>query len=269
MTNSGRTHDASLRRARRDKLVAAARAGAASLDGTGVDVLVTGSLARGQTHPWSDLDLLLRSRDGRYDRAYEMSLKVLRAVEGTGLWEVDVVPEESVQPALIPGMIGGARSVYDIPELAELPDPDLAQLRAAQSLEFACSRARKMLEEVRNMPDSGEILRRATPAVILTQLSYKAALAVKRLAVFQDDGRSAFLDGDRSEPVVQELLDRLSDPFERPAMLTEDVKSPLLWLLTGEDRDNTRVDATLDALEGWIPHLRSTTEQTDTHGLSL
>lgn len=281
MTSWNRTNDVGLRRARHDKLVTAARAGAAAVEGTRFEILVTGSVARGQTHPWSDLDLLLRSRDGSYERSSDIVLKVLNVVFGAGISEVDIVPEDTVQPELVPGTIGGARSVHDIPPLADLPDPDLAPLRAAQSLEIACTRARNMIEEARTMPESTdikvqEIIRRTTPQMVRTQLSYKAALAIKRLAVFQDGGRSAFLDGDKSEEALIDLLDRLAEPadepFERPAMLTEAVKRPLLWLLAGDDLDTAEIDAevddeALDALEGWIFHLRSTTDRTDTHGL--
>jgi UTP:GlnB (protein PII) uridylyltransferase len=57
-----RTWDTALRERRRSTLIQAAEAAHAAAVDSSFDLLVTGSLARGQVHPWSDLDLILRAK---------------------------------------------------------------------------------------------------------------------------------------------------------------------------------------------------------------
>lgn len=273
-----RTHDPRLRRLRWEELVRGALAASKAARACGLEVLVTGSLSRGQTHPWSDLDLLLRAPEG-VEASYDARRGIGRAIEARDLYAYDLVPEAGIIPALRKGMVEGAISLDALPELGELPDADLAPLRAAQSLEFTVEHVRRSIaeeaEHAEEDPENARIYKSYGVRIGRSQLQGKAELALKRLAVFQDGGRSSFLDGDHSEATVSDLLQRLSspasEPFERPAMLPPEVVPHLLWLIGGDSLDDTDVEKrladALDAIEAWVPLLRSTTDRTEMHGL--
>lgn len=276
-----RTQDLDLREARRLRLLSAARTASDAVPSDKGEILVTGSLARGQVHPWSDLDLILKLDEPEKD--YGLRHDVIVAVEESGFHDFDLIMEDQIIPQMAKGLLGGAVPVAAIPILASLPDADLAPLRAAQSLEITCEKVRETMEELTARSASGEdteeirsILLSYVPQMSRDRLREKAGLALKRLAAFQDGGQSSFLDGDRSEGAVQELLDRLAqpadEPMDRPAMLTPEALPSVLWLMSGDDGDETDLDkkvmAALDACEGWAKHLRSTTELTQAHGLS-
>jgi hypothetical protein len=139
-----RTWDDDLREARRLLLLERVRIVSDAVAGTPFAVAVTGSLARGQVHPWSDLDLLMFRRDGGEEFG-EDGLNLRAAILfGGGFSDLDLVPVQQVPPALAEGMLGSAVAVDDIPDLADLPDPRLSITRTAMSMRFALRHSRSV-----------------------------------------------------------------------------------------------------------------------------
>lgn len=268
-----RTWDEELREERRMLLLARARSVEARLSGTPFSVSVTGSLSRGQVHPWSDLDLLMYRRDGG-DLGEEGRRLRAEIVFGVEFQEFDLVPVEDVPPALERGMFGSAVAVEDVPALEGLPEPRLAIARTAMSIGFALEQCRAM---DRGMADGSE-LRKYAAMSALRDLYSKAGLWLKRLLVFQDGGRSAWLDDHEEEGALRAALERLAgpadEPFPRPAVLDRGQASTLAFLaLEAPDfgyADEDVVSAfreCRDTLDGLVRDLHEMVTDRSTHGL--
>lgn len=277
-----RTWDRDLREGRRTTLARNARTISDAMEGTPFMVAVTGSLSRGQVHPWSDLDLLMQRRDG--DEIGEEG-RALRSkiVLWADFHDFDLVPMEDVPAALFEGILGSAVAVDDIPDLCELPDPRLAIARTAMSMRFALQMSRDIddgrLDDEMSAASSEIDRLRAFSA--MRPLMSKAGLWAKRLLVFQDGGRSAWLDDHDDEDALEEALSRLArpaaEPLERPAILTPDAAETLAFLLSdasvygyAEDEDLVEaLRATRRSIDEAVESLYGLEADHSTHGLSL
>jgi hypothetical protein len=234
-----RTWDDDLREARRLLLIDRARIVSDAVAGTPFAVAVTGSLSRGQVHPWSDLDLLMFRRVGEEKLGEEGRKLRADILFGVDFHDLDLVPMEHVPPALAEGMLGSAVAVDDVPDLDELPDPRLSITRTAMSMRFALEQSRsvdlgRLDKNRRGRPSETD---RLIAFAAFRDLYAKAGLWAKRLLVFQDGGRSAWLDDHDEEDALEEALIRLASPaeapFQRPAVFDEDDAHTLGFLVLG------------------------------------
>lgn len=278
-----RTWDRNLREERRTTLARNARTISDAMEGTPFMVAVTGSLSRGQVHPWSDLDLLMQRRDGDDEIGEEGRALRSKIVLWADFHDFDLVPLEDVPAALFEGMIGSAVAIDDIPDLCELPDTRLAIARTAMSMRFALQMSRDIddgrLDDEMSAASSEIDRLRAFSA--MRPLMSKAGLWAKRLLVFQDGGRSAWLDDHDDEDALEEALSRLArpaaEPLERPAILTHDAAETLAFLLSdasvygyAEDEDLVEaLRATRRSLDEAVESLYGLEADHSTHGLSL
>lgn len=289
-----RTYDNSLRQARYDYLVAAAERGAEFVKGSGFDLKVTGSLSRGQVHPWSDLDLLLVRTDPEAVMSWDLSYGAEKAAQGNDHSNlIDVMFEEDLVGGLKVGILGSAVPISRLPSLGELPMKELSLPRCAMSLSFVIKAVlrdkqttKSLIAERELSPEKDEhtirTLWKSHQSISLNRLLDKAELALKRLAVFYDGGRSSFLDGDRSQETIVDLVTCLSKPsdlpFTRPPVLTNDAASliaPLFNDLRHEiyimeidlGLEAVRIKQLLTAYVGWLRYLLTLTDLRQTHGL--
>lgn len=278
-----RTWNDDLREARRLLLLERARIVDAAVSGTPFAVSVTGSLSRGQVHPWSDLDLLMHRRDGDGELGEEGRRLRSDIIFGVDFHDMDLVPVEHVPAALAQGMLGSAVAVDDVPELSDLPDPRLAITRTAMSMSFALEQSRRsdggrLDEEYVGEPSERD---RLAAFVAMRDLYSKAGLWAKRLLVFQDGGQSAWLDDPDEEDSLEEALWRLArpseEPFERPALFDDDDAHTLGFLVLGASDfgygEREDVVAALRTLRGnldlLVDDLYDLEADRSTHGLSI
>lgn len=280
-----RTYDLDLREARRLLLRDAAERVAEAVDGSGFEAWVTGSLSRGQVHPWSDLDIVLIRTNPDAVEDYGLEVTGIRAA---GEVPADVVFEKDVYEPLQKGMLGSLVRPGDVPPLADLPDPGLAPIRAAFSIETILARIEKENAEIAALAEREgdksmlELLKRTRASRSYRALAHRMETSLKRLAVFHDGGRSKWLDDGTDMQALEGLLDRLREPaetpFPRPAVMTEDAAEAARWLLDEEqdpdwhrgeaDGMERRLEASVAALKDWTAVLRNASDLTETHGLA-
>jgi len=278
-----RTFDRELRESRRRLLAEAAARVAASVDGSEFEAMVSGSLSRGQTHPWSDLDVVLVKKDADASEDFELEMAARQAA---GEVPADVMFERDVYEPLQRGILGSLVRPDEIPPLAELPDPDLALVRAAFSMETAIDQILESEAELETRPRDGDekfenMLRRAKLSRAYRHLSQRMDLNLKRLAAFQDGGRSKWLDDSSNMRALAGLLGRLQEPatapFPRPAVMTREAAEAVRWLQQ-DDLDpywnpgkleamDARMKETVSAILDWTTLLRHVSKETETHGL--
>ena len=218
-----RTYDAVAREHRRRELAHAAMSAAEAFDrsATGMEMYVSGSLSRGQTHPWSDLDLVIlrngRERDPEAD--FELRNAIRRAVQDV---KCDVVFEDEIPPPLALGMMGSLVRPEDVPDLAPLPTVQTVYARLAMSLGFALRTSRELIDAYARITRNSDISENLFREGALRFLSDKADFWLSKLAVFVDGGQSGWLD-DGDEAELREMLLRLCEtadaPFPRPAVM--------------------------------------------------
>lgn len=219
-----RTYDTEFREARRVELSNAALAASEAVSGDrGMDILVTGSLSRGQVHHWSDLDLVVVRNGVQPDRDRD---RVLREAvyDAVGHLECDVVFEEHVPDPLRRGMMGSLVAPSDLPGLAPLPAIETVYARLDMSLFYALRETEELADAYGRIAANGSGRpHRLVRDGALRALSAKTDFWLKKLAVFVDGGQSPWLDdGDRGD--LADLLLRLSkpsdEPFARPAVVS-------------------------------------------------
>lgn len=287
-TSIFRTFDNELRDSRFALLKAAALAAATAAEGSGFDAMVTGSLSRGQTHPWSDLDVVLVRQDPEAEQDYELESNLESNVSlAIGHVGGDVVFADDIIEPLKKGMLGSLVRPADIPPLGDLPDFNLALSRAAISMEVTLShietsdfRGHSTVAQDKRLRG---ILRRSAISRTFRMLSVRADISLKRLAVYQDGGQSPWLDDHADMKALSALLKRLqapaSFPIERPAVMTADAAKALRWLLGSEpdfmgynlrqtEAAERKEADTRSAIKEWAGLLRRVSPTTETHGLS-
>jgi len=268
-----RTSDADLRQARYDKLVKAAKIANVMAVEAGIDLRVTGSLSRGETHPWSDLDLVAIMPDEKNKNDRAPFFQIMQAIENSGIMEYDVIPSYTIFEPLKPALLHSAILISAIPPISELPNPDLALTRGSQSLALALEVVRGNMihseEAAQRYPDTADDIKESYRDMALSILRTKAELALRRLAVFQDGGRSPWLDGSVNPNDLTELIDRLSIARDDHPTLIPD-PAYLLQILT-YDYDTTYSQEVFDRLIGfvkeWVDVMRAATPLEDTSGL--
>lgn len=242
MDDFPRTFDKELREGRRAYLTAAAsRAEEALSDDSGYRLMVTGSLSRGQVHPWSDLDLVLVLRDGMdaaMDNEARSDLR-RRIIDAVDMYEADIVFDDEVVEGLRKGMLGSLVEVADIPALADLPDVSVALARIHVSMHYALEASESIMADYRKSED--ELRRilsdydRLSSSHAMDPLRRKAFLWMKKLAVFADGGRSPWLDDSDDDEALDRLLARLSSPCSSTdgakSLLSQSATAALRWLL--------------------------------------
>lgn len=282
-----RTWDRGLRAARHARLSASALAAAQAASESGCSLMVTGSLSRGEVHPWSDLDLVLVGQDPEAEPDSGLSWKIKWASGLADEDAVDVMSENQIIEPLRKGILGSLVPVGAIPDLGDLPDPELALPRAAVSIETAISQIEaarladgRFLDQLKD--DSLKpLVVRSSLSRARDQLAYRTQVSLKRLAVFQDGGRSEWLDS-HDDDDLPAMLERLAapagEPFERAAALTAEAADVIPWLLGWDDRGPPENEKEAEALEKkllnaitvfktWTTHLRAVSTLTETHGL--
>lgn len=210
-----RTYDPVLRSLRREHLLGMAVAAADVLGPLSrYDVLVSGSLSRGQIHPWSDLDLVLELKKGRRRSVRDNAIP--DAVhQVVGYDDIDIVFAHEVFPEMVRGLLGSLVPPDGIPDLSPLPDPSLAIARTSVSIRYAVENSRRVLENLSQYPDASKArfgnFELIAYGGAMRPLYHKAPLWLKKMAVFLDDGRSAWLDDHGDIGALETLLERLSD----------------------------------------------------------
>jgi len=268
-----RTWDLSLREGRRSVLLQAAQAADAVAAGSPFDLLVVGSLARGQVHPWSDLDLILKAKDPVTKPDHLLRSRVEAA---TDLSDADVLLEEDIVGSMRENMLRDAVPVSLVAPLSDLPDPSEMIPRCAFAMEFLVANISRELDrgvEWRakvEEPRVGQTILEGAVDIARDSLRERSRVSVKRLAVFHDGGRSAWLDDYDDEEALRAMLDRLarpaSEPFERDAVIVPEVIETLCWGLRWDEGDNifdrdvdltfSRLRDATERISAWAWHLR-------------
>lgn len=218
-----RTFDLSMRLARQERLRKWATAADALLvdRGGGYRAMVSGSLSRGQVHPWSDLDLVLEETESitedqiiaRNELRYDLYARLDTDA-------VDVVFIDEIFPGLAKGMLGSLVRPEDIPPLTDLPDPTVALARVRVSIGYALAASDEILAEyLRNAEKLRAVMsdfESAAYSNAMDPLRRKAQFWARKLAVFVDGGRSEWLDDWDDEDALDRLLERLATPGSAP-----------------------------------------------------
>jgi len=223
MDECPRTYDHVLREERRLLLRdAALRAAKAVEEDSPFRLMVTGSLSRGQVHPWSDLDVvLIPTRDGGGGENEILRMETRRRVsDAMDMHDADVVYADEVFDGLKKGMMGSLLPVEDIPSLRDLPDVSVVLARIHVSIGFALEASDRIMadyaaseEKLREiMPDFD----RMSCSHAMDPIRRKASLWMKKLAVHADGGRSRWLDDPDDDEALDRLLERLSSPGSAP-----------------------------------------------------
>jgi predicted nucleotidyltransferase len=279
-----RTFDIALREARRLFLrERAATAAAFVSERGGYEVQVSGSLSRGQIHPWSDLDIVLseigESTADRSDLRYDL----LRHLD---MDNVDIVFVDEIFPGLAKGMLGSLVSPENIPPLTPLPDPKVALARVHVSIGYAIKASEEILEEyaasehkLRGVVSDYDSM---VYSHAMDPLRRKASLWTQKLAVYIDGGRSEWLDDRYEEDALDRLLSRLSsaqiEPFEREAVIDPAGAGALRYLLVDAydfvvrrrraDSPKDEYGSVLEAIQDMAAKIEAMSCGVETHGLA-
>ena len=271
-----RTWDHDIRSARQTRLLAAARAADACTRAKGGQMLITGSLARGQVHPWSDLDLIVifPNPDARDLRLWEIE-------EASGLEpheDVTVLKEQELFADIGARMRVSAVPLDQAPTtLALLPDPELAVERVREAMAIVArniveerDKMKRLAERKDSFGDDPNFWKRVHDSTIRRESAragWRFKVALKRLAAFQDAGRSEWLDKLDDEDALKSMLARLAEPanepFARPALLTPTILKVAPDLVLRSDafdledyaRIKTEAPKWLSAIESWSEFL--------------
>jgi len=241
MDDHPRTYDRLLREARRLVLREAALSAAAAVpEKSGYRIMVTGSLSRGQIHPWSDLDLVLVPTQIMTEPDEELRRDLRSRVRDShDIYDADVVFHDEIFDGLKRGMLGSLILPSGIPELSELPPASVALARVHVSIGYALDQSALIMEEydraeAKLRPVVSDFDRMASSNA-MDPLRRKASLWMKKLAVFPDGGRSPWLDDWDDEEALDRLLQRLAMPGTAPdgdaALLDAPAAGALRYLL--------------------------------------
>lgn len=288
MEDACRTFDTEMRERRRQYLAAAAASAGSFLSGRSqYRVMVSGSLSRGQVHPWSDLDLVLigpdaaDSEDGRADLRHHLLRHLDMDMDG-----IDVVFPDEIAPGLAKGMLGSLVAPGSIPELGRLPDPMIALARVHVSVGYALKSSEKILEEYFASEKKLRAVLSDFDSMVYSHamdpLRRKALLWLQKLAVFIDGGRSEWLDDRYDEDALDRLLARLAsshhEPFARDAVIDTAAAGALRYLLVDAYDFVVRrrlavspkdeYEPVVDAIRDMARKMADLAARVETHGLS-
>lgn len=286
-----RTYDPALRAERARRLQdAALRASSALGDDWGFELMVSGSLSRGQVHPWSDLDLVLRpSGYLEVDDLDPRFRRIKREVDGlirqaVGDIATDIVFEDEIVDGLRKGMLGSLVHPSAIPGLSALPCPSITIARLHVSIRYALMASAAIEDSYRRLEDgmagSMRFFNRMVSLQALDPLRSKSELWVKKLAVFADFGRSHWLDDRADMDALHALLERLCLPGTSPdgispildkkaaAALEYLASDPFDLMLRSEARNSTSASKGVRAsIEALGRRLEAMVPGVETHGL--
>jgi hypothetical protein len=268
-----RTWDEALRQRRFDLLRGAAQRAAAAAIKAGLSLRVTGSVSRGEVHPWSDLDLVLKkegvAEEGIWSKWHDV-------IDATGLGDgVDAPFEDEIFAPLLPGLVGRARQIEEMPvALAPLPDPSVALRTAAIGVIVVVKRfdleEAKLPGMLTKLGNHSEWYVKRHASRMLDMMEARIETAVKRLAAYHDGGQSAWLDDHGDRDALRSMLERLSSatdaPFQRPALIHQGGAADVHALLTDYNtvgRIDREIDETFltdakritDGMQAWARHL--------------
>ena len=257
-----RSWEDDLRQARLEIVLAAAERANAVVAKHGAELLVTGSAARGEVHPWSDLDLIVRLPESAERPNWLWSVE-----DAAGLGDaVTVLTEDEIIPPLRPGLIGGARQLDKVErQLVPLPDPAVAEDRVRTALGIvrpAIAQDRLAALQIADTDNADSS--RLSPWILLhsaRRAGYRAAVSLKRLAVYHDGGRSNWLDDATDVASLRDLVDRLAmpdqGPYHRDPMMPAGIGADIANLISvaaSWENDEDLVSSAprlLDAFEAW------------------
>jgi predicted nucleotidyltransferase len=279
-----RTFETELREARRLHLRDKAETAAAFVaERGGFEVWVSGSLSRGQVHPWSDLDLVLSESGPSAEDRSGLRYDLLRHLDMDG---VDVVFEDEIFPGLAKGMLGSLVRADEVPPLSELPDPRVALARVHVSIGYALKSSEQILVEyaaseqkLRGVIDDYDSM---VFSHAMDPLSRKAPLWVQKLAVFMDAGRAEWLDDRFDEEALDRLLARLSTPqsgsFGRDTVIDAEAAGALRYLVIDAydfvvrrrraDSPRDEYGSVVEAIRSLSKKLEAMVPGVETHGLT-
>jgi hypothetical protein len=126
---------------------------------------------------------------------------------------VTVLTEDQIFEAMKASMIGGGKAVDDVPRrIAPLPPAAVAVERALFSMNLLVSEFGDAAEDVKAVSEDSpafKVVKRSTTRMMLRKCQRRMNTALKRLAVYLDEGRSAWLDDPYDRDALVRLLDRL------------------------------------------------------------